>query len=1447
MSRPRHRVYLSSTIDDLRRHRKDVIAHIDGLPWAEVVCEERYPGDGFRSTKQRCQDDVRAADIYLGLFGFRYGESPDGELTSFTELELEAAVESGKPLLLFVLSERAKVRYSDVDRQNAAKVEELRRRVRELDATPVEFRTRKELLQRVAWTFAHYGETWTPAVRGGIERDDLRRYLTSLGDGFDGKRSPALEATVEVLTVREVWGRGTVLGRAVEALRDPKRPRVLLLGRLGSGRSTLVRHLALRLVAEARASTASVRHRHIPVFVQLAGVPAHSFEGCLSDALSGIEVADLLGHLDAGGLATVLVDGLSNVVDAGRRAEIERGIAAFARDRPGLRVVVTGGLGGHRNDGVFRRAGFSVLGVEDLDSRRAAELTAEELRSGRTEEFVRRWFAATEPDPRLADSRAEALLNALDAPNLRPFARSPLLLSLVAMGPPDVPLTGQRHKLVERALPVLLDDAAGPADAGEPRLIRDVGHDDRVQLVVEIALAMSLPQDGSRSVTEFRWSARAPEKIILDPIWRFANHRFPREPERAVNELRSLLLDEPSFLLVENPRGTYRFAVPLFQDYFTARALHSTIKTERHRLESVSNLAVDHGLELPWRGVLSMLAAQLSPLLAGTMIDRLVRVDDAAPAEGDGRALSTAVHCLAEIADPSTTEVAGEVAAAATRVLDALVLRIERAVLGPDPTLWTFFDRNRDLLEAIGSNWPNTGALLTWYRQRGARIVEETAAQLATRLTATLCSAHAEQVAALVDALTAAIDDGPAAQVIIERVVDLLDDDADPALCAAVAEHARDTDRPPQVRRMLVGALARPDHPALADQVLSALLERVDQDSDGEVVQAAADQAWRRGRDDEAARPRLLALLERRARDRNVELRRAALEKLFEWSGARATRALGDEPTADTVDLWLMHDLPVDDVPTDVLERTARTARHSLARWEALRQVLRREPASTRKVALLDRLVRHDRDRGMFRRAAKELAALDADRLALALRARLETEVGDVDAFVATARVLDQADPRWVDEEVIPRIAQPGEVRWRRTAFEAVIAIRRDVAVIDLALDLAAADDDLEILRSALGVLNQGRRLEAALADELRHRKWDRRFRAALIEVHGRRGPDDPELDDMMPKPPGVSSQAAPLDPVRIELVAVRHSNPARRLEALRWLFMVAESEDPAIAPHDIEVTVLDRLRLDDSPDVVEAAGTFARRHGFTPAAGLLRSRAVEPEPQGDDALPSERERAADLCARAATLLRGADPTAWRVLPLLRAVRDSVPDDFSAPEKVVRLAGAGAPAALRLAAADVLLRWGVEAERARQVVLELLAERNAAVLDRVLELAARLPAAGPRVGDRLAAIAVDDRLPAEQRQRALLALSCIGGDDVARLGKLCVDRAVVDPDTGVRAVAVHLFTRTRGAGQGDLPELTGQELLRPDPGVFERVQAFLAAVLPTQPARRPAPPAEEAL
>jgi hypothetical protein len=91
---PEFRIYISSTIDDLKEERAAA---------AEIAGRYGVLIDSYRVTEQdhvdKCIADVRSAHLYIGILGRRYGWIAQEEpaIRSITELEYEACEQPGQP------------------------------------------------------------------------------------------------------------------------------------------------------------------------------------------------------------------------------------------------------------------------------------------------------------------------------------------------------------------------------------------------------------------------------------------------------------------------------------------------------------------------------------------------------------------------------------------------------------------------------------------------------------------------------------------------------------------------------------------------------------------------------------------------------------------------------------------------------------------------------------------------------------------------------------------------------------------------------------------------------------------------------------------------------------------------------------------------------------------------------------------------------------------------------------------------------------------------------------------------------------------------------------------------------------------------------------------------------------------------------------------------------
>ena len=126
---------ISSTVRDLPEHRekvRDACLRQEFFP----SMMENWPamdGDGVTASLEK----VEKADVYIGVFGFRYNYIPVGSEISITEMEYNRAVERKIPRLIFLMDEEHPVTVQGVERgPNAEKLENLRKRLKREDGQP---------------------------------------------------------------------------------------------------------------------------------------------------------------------------------------------------------------------------------------------------------------------------------------------------------------------------------------------------------------------------------------------------------------------------------------------------------------------------------------------------------------------------------------------------------------------------------------------------------------------------------------------------------------------------------------------------------------------------------------------------------------------------------------------------------------------------------------------------------------------------------------------------------------------------------------------------------------------------------------------------------------------------------------------------------------------------------------------------------------------------------------------------------------------------------------------------------------------------------------------------------------------------------------------------------------------------------------------------------------
>lgn len=130
-------IYISSTYEDLRSYREHVYQALRTLRH-DVIAMEDYVATDERPL-DKCLQDVREADIYVGLLAWRYGYVPrnsNPSRLSITELEYREARKHDKPCFIFLVKDTAAWPFDQTDfflNQNnrGTKIQSFRKALRE--------------------------------------------------------------------------------------------------------------------------------------------------------------------------------------------------------------------------------------------------------------------------------------------------------------------------------------------------------------------------------------------------------------------------------------------------------------------------------------------------------------------------------------------------------------------------------------------------------------------------------------------------------------------------------------------------------------------------------------------------------------------------------------------------------------------------------------------------------------------------------------------------------------------------------------------------------------------------------------------------------------------------------------------------------------------------------------------------------------------------------------------------------------------------------------------------------------------------------------------------------------------------------------------------------------------------------------------------------------------
>jgi formylglycine-generating enzyme required for sulfatase activity len=703
-------IFISSTSIDLPEYRKVVYEAIVELGMFPSGME-RWPVEGDDPV-DKCREMVGNAEVFIGIYAWRYGWQPDGEDgASITEMEYDWA--ANIPRFCFIMDEThpypSDEKHRDKDSHKVEKLEAFKARVKarqvgffstadNLKAQVLAALAQYRLLQEYAPLKTYLRWLHNTSLESGLLRalDPRRNDPTAMGKNItvDQVYTP-LDVTRAVYRDDD----GSILpdevqramgGASRKDVDDPSplaameavsmNERLVLLGDPGGGKSTFVAFLALCLTGQVldpgagwlrQIATQGWTHDgRLPLLIVLRelaeSMPSNAAQGTAQHIWAFLEaelekrggkaalpaVQAALGK----GAALLLFDGLDEV-PAEKRVIIRDAVEDFVKTlHKDNRILVTCRILNYA-DARYKLAGFAEETVAPFDT-------------PKIKHFVRAWYGALRQLGRIDEvtmqARVDDLLQAIDDPQVQPMAGNPMLLTVMALVHNHTgTLPRETARLYERCVDLLLlrwrpDEAKHLADE------LGVKEGDLKRMLWELAYAAHEEQGGSEG------AANIPQGSILGIVSRYLGdddeqvkaRQFCNYIERRAGLLIGRGMDKNGQRIFSFPHRTFQEYLAgcyLAGDRFYRRADEHARKGGHWRVSLL--LATGHLLfnddktDIPLDAILNMCPADMQPesdedwrvvALAGEML-ALVGIGNAERDNNGRKALANTRQFLARL------------------------------------------------------------------------------------------------------------------------------------------------------------------------------------------------------------------------------------------------------------------------------------------------------------------------------------------------------------------------------------------------------------------------------------------------------------------------------------------------------------------------------------------------------------------------------------------------------------------------------------------------------------------------------------------------------------------------------------------------------------------------------------------------------------------------------
>ncbi len=377
----------------------------------------------------------------------------------------------------------------------------------------------------------------------------------------------------------------------------------------------------------------------LPILIRMRDLARHPDKSILEYARIFAEKTMAVKTLPTGffehwledGRALILLDGLDEVAEEGKRYDVVRRIENFLGQFDRNRAIITSRPAGYRRD-FFRTEEFPHYQMQSFNDEKIST-------------FINNWYDSRFRDKAEAERRKESLQKALDDNDrIKLLARNPLLLTIIALiHRYQAVLPKERFRLYDKAVETLLTSWDANKELSSYGRLKYLGLDDLRRLMELLAYWVhtqgNVGDEGGtliekdELIRELRREIKRLKQVEL--------YQAEEEAERFVE-----LIRERTGLLNEQGQDYYAFVHKTFQEYLCAEDIDYQADNEDD-FEIVLGCIRENLHESHWEEVLLLLIAQQKPKKVAKAM-RMILARGSQYEEWLHRDLLFAGSCLAE-------------------------------------------------------------------------------------------------------------------------------------------------------------------------------------------------------------------------------------------------------------------------------------------------------------------------------------------------------------------------------------------------------------------------------------------------------------------------------------------------------------------------------------------------------------------------------------------------------------------------------------------------------------------------------------------------------------------------------------------------------------------------------------------------------------------------------